>query len=82
MKPALKILRNRFQSFTPVSRRDNKKYMIASTQITNTEIHIHSYSSFFKLFTLKVLFIHRKYNRNCYKVYFFKKINYIRKINH
>ena len=49
--------------------------MIASTQITNTEVFALIAVLVFKLLSHKDLFIDRKYNRNCYKVgYLFKKI--------
>ena len=41
------------------------KYMIASTQVTNTEISSFIAVLVFKLFSRKVLFINRKDNRNC-----------------
>ena len=43
----------------------NNKYMIASTQITNTEIFAFIAVLDFKLLRRKVLFINRKDNRNC-----------------
>ena len=43
----------------------NCKYMIASTQITNTEIFTFIAVLVFKLLSRKVLFIKRKDNRNC-----------------
>ena len=43
----------------------NNKYMIASTQITNTEIFAFVAVLVFKLLARKVLFINRKDNRNC-----------------
>ena len=43
----------------------NNKYMIASTQITNTEIFAFVAVLVFKLLSRKVLFINRKDNRNC-----------------
>ena len=43
----------------------NNKYMIFSTQITNTEIFAFIAVLLFKLLTRKVLFINRKDNRNC-----------------
>ena len=43
----------------------NNKYMIASTQITNTEIFAFIAVLIFKLLSRKVLFINRKDNRNC-----------------
>ena len=39
--------------------------MIASTQITNTEILVFIAIAAFKLFSRKILFINRKDNRNC-----------------
>ena len=41
----------------------NNKYMIASTQITNTESF--AFIAVFKLLSSKVLFKNRKDNRNC-----------------
>ena len=47
--------------------------MIASTQITNTEIFAFIAVLVFKLLSCKVLFINRKDNRNCLKIgYIFK----------
>ena len=43
----------------------NNKYMIASTQITKTEIFAFIAVLDFKLLRRKVLFINRKDNRNC-----------------
>ena len=43
----------------------NNKYMIASTQITTTEIFAFIAVVVFNLLTGKVLFINRKDNRNC-----------------
>ena len=44
----------------------NNKYMIASTQITNTEIFAFIAVLVFKLLSREVLFINRKgKNRNC-----------------
>ena len=43
----------------------NKKYMIALTQITNTENFAFIAVLVFKLLRRKVLFINRKGNRNC-----------------
>ena len=45
----------------------NTNYMIASTQITNTEISAFIAVLVFKLLSRKVLFIDRKDNRNCKK---------------
>ena len=42
--------------------------MIASTQITNTDIFAFIAVLVFKLLSRKVLFINKKGNRNCYKV--------------
>ena len=39
--------------------------MIASTQITNTEVFVFIAALVFKLLSRKVLFINRKDNRNC-----------------
>ena len=44
---------------------NNNKYMINSTQITNTEIFVFRTVLVFKLLSLKVLLINRKDNRNC-----------------
>ena len=46
----------------------NNKYMIALTQIANTEIYAFITILVFKLLSCKVLFINRKNNRNCQKV--------------
>ena len=43
----------------------NNKYMISSTQITNTEIFAFITVLVFKLLSRKDLFINRKDNRNC-----------------
>ena len=43
----------------------NNKYMIASRQMTNTEISAFMAVLVFTLLSLKVLFINRKDNRNC-----------------
>ena len=43
----------------------NSKYIIASAQITNTEIFIFIVVLVFKLLSRKVLFINRKDNKNC-----------------
>ena len=43
----------------------NNKYMIVSTQITNTDIFPFIAVLVFDLFSLKLLIIHRKDNRNC-----------------
>ena len=43
----------------------NKKYMIAPTKITNTEIFAFTAVLVFKLFSRIVLFINIKDNRNC-----------------
>ena len=43
----------------------NKKNMVASTKITNTEIFSFIAALVFKLLNRKVLFINRKDNRNC-----------------
>ena len=43
----------------------NNKYMITSTQITNTEIFAFIAVLVFKLMRCKALFINKKDNRNC-----------------
>ena len=43
----------------------NNKYIIASTQIKNTEMFAFIAVLVFKLLGCNVLFINRKYNRNC-----------------
>ena len=43
----------------------NNKYMIASIQITNTEIFAFIAVLVFELLSCKILFINRKDNRNC-----------------
>ena len=43
----------------------NNKFMIASTQVTSTEIFAFIAVLVFKLLSRKVLFINRKDNRNC-----------------
>ena len=43
----------------------NNKYMITSTQITNIEIFAFIAVPVFELLNRKVLFINRKFNRNC-----------------
>ena len=43
----------------------NNKYIIALTQITNTEIFAFTAVLVFKLLSRKVLFTSRKDNRNC-----------------
>ena len=43
----------------------NNKYMITSTQITDTEIFAFVAVVVSKLLSCKVLFINRKANRNC-----------------
>ena len=43
----------------------NNKYMVTSTQITNTEIFAFIAILIFKLLSRKVLFINRKDKRNC-----------------
>ena len=43
----------------------NNKYVIASTEITNTEIFAFIAVLVFKLLSCKVLFLNRKDNRNC-----------------
>ena len=56
LKPVLKV-----QSYKLY----NNQYMVASTQITNTEIFAIIAVLFFKLLGRKVLLINRKDNRNC-----------------
>ena len=52
----------------------NSKYMIPSTQITNTEIFTVTAVLVFKLLSLKVLLINKRDNGNCKKVgYFLRK---------
>ena len=52
----------------------NSKYMIPSTQITNTEIFTVTAVLVFKLLSLKVLLINKTDNGNCKKVgYFLRK---------
>ena len=46
----------------------NKKYVIASPQITNTNFFEFIAVLLFKLFRRQVLFTKRKDNRNCQKV--------------
>ena len=43
----------------------NNKYVIASTQITDTEIFVFIAVIDFKLLSCKVLFLKRRDNRNC-----------------
>ena len=43
----------------------NKKYVIASKQITNTDIFAFIVVLILKLLSRKVLFINRKDNKNC-----------------
>ena len=43
----------------------NNKYMIALTQLTNTEIFAFTAVQVFKLLSGKVLFINKKDNRDC-----------------
>ena len=43
----------------------NNKYMISSTQITNTEIFAFVSDLVFKLLSRKVLYVNAKDNRNC-----------------
>ena len=50
----------------------NNKYMVTSTQITNTEILAFIAILIFKLLSRKVLFINRKDKRNYKNVGFFK----------
>ena len=48
--------------------------MAVSTQITNTEVFASIAVLVFKLLSRKVLFIHRKDNRNCEKVGYLSKL--------
>ena len=60
----------------------NNKYMIASTQISNTEISAFIAVLVFKLLSRKVLFRNRKDNMSCLKVgYFLRKLQ-IFLVNH
>ena len=64
---SLKMMKNAF-SFTlkvPSCKLYNKKYMIVSTQITDTETFTFIVVLVVKLLIRKVLFINRKDNRNC-----------------
>ena len=58
--------------------------MIASTEITNTEIFAFTAALVFKSLSRKVLFINRKDNRNCWPTFsrlLFKRIaNFTRKL--
>ena len=47
--------------------------MIASTQITNTEIFVFIDVVVFKLLNRKALLINRKDNRNCLKIGYFSR---------
>ena len=55
-------------SLVKLSKLYNKKYMIASMKITNTEIFALIAVLVFKLLSRKLLFINRKDNRNCEKI--------------
>ena len=61
--------------------------MIASTQITNTEIFAFIAVLVFKFLSCKVLFINRKGNRNCQKTDYFSRkwqiswVNYCKIMN-
>ena len=57
--------KNRTKSKVQPSKLCNGKYMIPSTQITNTEIFVFIAVRIFKLFSRKVLFINKKDNGNC-----------------
>ena len=53
---------------------NNNKYMIASTQIANTESFAFTAVLVFKLLSRNFLFINKKDSRNCQKVgYFLRK---------
>ena len=56
--------------------------MIASTQITNTEILALTAVLDFPLVSRKVLFINRKDNRNCKKVGYFLRKWQISRVNY
>ena len=60
----------------------NNKYMIASTQIINTEIFPFIAVLVFTLLSHKVFFINRNNNRNCYKVGYFLRKQQISWINY
>ena len=59
----------------------NNKYMIALTQITNTEVFTFIAVLVLKLLSRKVLFINRKDNRNCQKVGYFLRKQQISRVN-
>ena len=56
--------------------------MIASKQITNTEIFTFIAILVFKLLNRKILFINKKDNRNCYKVEYFLRKQQIIRVNY
>ena len=57
-----------------VTKLHNNKYMIALTQITNTEFFGFITVLVYNIFSSNVLFINRKCNRNCKKIYNNNKI--------
>ena len=59
------IFRNQYILKVQSCKLCNNKYMIASTQITTTEIFAFIAVVVFNLLTGKVLFVNRKDNRNC-----------------
>ena len=61
-----KILKTYGKAFTVQScKLFNNKYMITSTQITNTEIFTFLAVLVFELFSRKILFMKRENNGNC-----------------
>ena len=62
-KTKLLLVRDKFR--VQPYRSCNNKYMIASTQTTNTGIFAFTAVLVFKLLGRKVLFLNRKDNRNC-----------------
>ena len=56
---------------------DDDKYMIASTQITDTKIFAFIAILVFSLLSHKVLFINGKDDRNCLKL-LFREVNHVR----
>ena len=59
----------------------NSKYMITSTQITNTEIFAFIAVLVFNLMCRKVLFINKQDKRNCEKVSYFLRKEQISRVN-
>ena len=60
----------------------NNKYMIASTQITNTEIFAFIAVLVFELLSHKFLFINIKNNRNCLNVGYFLRKQQISRVSY